>query len=232
MNDVPATATDVDRHLTELLLSTANSSIDFDSILLANRKAELPEIDISPLQGKFLQLLVQLTGANRVLEIGTLGGYSTAWMASGLREGGEVVTIEISALHAGVAAANLKEAGLSDRVTLRLGKAEKILAEMAGDAVDPFDLVFIDADKPSGTIYFESALNLTRPGSVIVCDNVVRGGQILEPEHNNPKHDDPDVRGTQALLQRIAQEPRVSATALQTVGQKGHDGFAIVRVND
>ncbi|MDA8744209.1 O-methyltransferase [Rubripirellula amarantea] len=226
MTDSPSHHSEIDNVLGKLLLATSNSAIDFDSIIDANHKAGLPAIDVSPLQGKLLQLLVQISAAKRVLEIGTLGGYSTAWMATGLPEGGKVTTVEVNATHAGVAASNLKEAGLADRVTLRLGQAAKILDEMINDDVDPFDFVFIDADKPSGVTYFEAAMKLTRPGSVVVCDNVVRSGQILDLET-----DDPDVIGTQQLLRRIADEPRVCATAIQTVGQKGHDGFAIVRVN-
>ena len=215
----------VDSHLANHLLSTANSQIDFDFILQANAAAELPAIDVSPLQGKLLHLLVRISGARRVLEIGTLGGYSTAWMASALPNDGELVTMEVEATHVGVAAANLAQAGLTDRVILRLGAATRILDEMIRDNVDPFDFVFIDADKISGAVYFAAALKLTRPGGTIVCDNVVRAGNIT-----NAASVDPDVLGTQRLLAAIAAESSVEATAIQTVGLKGHDGFAIAIV--
>ena len=148
----------IDQHLADLLLSTANSSVDFEFILKANREADLPEIEVSPLQGKLLQLLIQISGSTRVLEIGTHGGYSTAWMATAMPTGATVMTIEKVATHAGVAAANLKEAGLSDRVTLRLGTAINILNELIADSVKPFDFVFIDADKANGANYFEAAI--------------------------------------------------------------------------
>tara|TARA_R110002049_G_scaffold2750_2_gene21429 strand:+ start:198539 stop:199234 length:696 start_codon:yes stop_codon:yes gene_type:complete len=221
----PAEWQSVDELFERRLLKTSNSAVDFEWITRANAEAGLPAIDVSPLQGKFLHLLVQISGAKRVLEIGTLGGYSTAWMASALPEDGELTTIEINAAHAGVAAANLAQAGLTDRVHLRLGDANAILAEMIRLETSAFDFVFIDADKVSGEAYFKSALELTRPGSTIVCDNMVRGGNIIDEDT-----DDPDVAGTQRLLGAVAAEPSVSATAIQTVGQKGHDGFAIMTV--
>ena len=212
----------VDKLLETQLLRTLNSEVDFEWIIRANAAAELPAIDVSPLQGKFLHLLVGISGARRVLEIGTLGGYSTAWMASALPEDGELTTIELEAKHAGLAAANLGQAGLADRINMRLGDAKRILDELIRDDTEPFDLVFIDADKVSGADYFAAALKLTRKGSTIVCDNVVRGGSVIE------KHsEDPDVIGTQRLLDAIADETSVHSTAIQTVGLKGHDGFAI-----
>lgn len=215
----------VDAYLANELLRTANSEVDFDWILRANASAGLPAIDVSPLQGKFLNLLVKLSGARRVLEIGTLGGYSTAWLSSALPSNGTLTTIDIDANHVGVAASNLSQAGLSDRVNFRLGSATKILDEMLSDEIEPFDFVFIDADKPSGEIYFSAAMKLTRSGSVIVCDNVVRGGGITDNDAQ-----DPDIVGTQSLLSAISAESAVEATAIQTVGLKGHDGFAILRV--
>ncbi len=193
--------------------------------LEANNTAGLPAIDVSPLQGKFLQLLVQITHARRVLEIGTLGGYSTMWMARALPPDGRIVTLEYSPTHADVARANLLRAGLLDRVDLRIGRALDLLPTLAESGAAPFDLVFIDADKRSNPDYLDWALRLSRPGTVIAVDNVVRNGAIV-----NEKSRDPDVIGTRRMTEQIAAHPRLSATVLQTVGDKGYDGIALAVV--
>jgi predicted O-methyltransferase YrrM len=191
--------------------------------LAANAAAGLRPIDVSPAQGKLLHLLVRMTGARRVLEIGTLGGYSTIWMAKALPEGGEVVTLEYEPRHAEIARRNIERAGLSGKVTVRVGAAAETLPLLAAESPAPFDLVFIDADKPSNTIYLDWAIKLGRPGTVIVLDNVVRSGQVADPASS-----DPNVLGSRGAFDFIATNRRLSATALQTVGSKGWDGFAIM----
>jgi predicted O-methyltransferase YrrM len=191
--------------------------------LAANAAAGLRPIDVSPAQGKLLHLLVRMTGARRVLEIGTLGGYSTIWMAKALPEGGEVVTLEYEPRHAEIARRNIERAGLSGKVTVRVGAAAETLPLLAAESPAPFDLVFIDADKPSNTIYLDWAIKLGRPGTVIVLDNVVRCGQVADPASS-----DPNVLGSRGAFDFIATNRRLSATALQTVGSKGWDGFAIM----
>jgi predicted O-methyltransferase YrrM len=193
------------------------------AVLDANAEAGLPPHDVSRLQGKFLDLLVRIAGAKRVLEIGTLGGYSTIWFARAVGPEGRVVTIEADPRHAGVARANLDAAGVADRVALKVGKALDVLPELEGDA--PFDLVFIDADKANTPGYLAWALRLARPGTVIVVDNVVRKGEVLDETGT-----DPDVEGVRRTADMIRDEPRLSATALQTVGVKGHDGFILALV--
>jgi predicted O-methyltransferase YrrM len=188
--------------------------------------AGLPAIAVSATQGKLLHLLVRITHATRVLEVGTLGGYSTIWMARALPAGGRITTLEISNEHARVAQQNLTDAGVADRVEIRVGDARTTLAALAQEKREPFDFVFIDADKPSNPVYFDWALKLGRPGTVIVVDNVGRGGKIVLPESK----DDPNVRGVLELLDAMHSAPRVSATAIQTVGAKGYDGFAIAVV--
>jgi predicted O-methyltransferase YrrM len=190
--------------------------------LAANGAAGLPTIDVSPAQGKLLHLLVRMTGARRILEVGTLGGYSTIWMAKALPEGGELVTLDYEPRHAEVARKNIERAGLADRVTVRLGAAAETLPALAAERPAPFDFVFIDADKPSNTIYLDWAIRLGRPGTVIVLDNVVRNGEVA-----NAASTDPNVRGSRGAFDLMAANPRLSATALQTVGSKGYDGFAI-----
>jgi predicted O-methyltransferase YrrM len=189
--------------------------------LAANAAAGLPAHDVSAPQGKMLSLYVRMTGAQRVLEIGTLGGYSTIWMARALPEGGRVDTIEFSAHHADVAAANLETVGVADRVVLHRGAALDVLPTLQG----PFDLIFIDADKPNNPNYLTWALKLSRPGTVIIGDNVVRGGAVADPASQ-----DPNVIGVRAFLEMIAEDPRLDATAIQTVGEKGWDGFALAVV--
>lgn len=213
---------DVDHYLAHLLIAP---DATLSGALQANADAGLPPIDVSPTLGKFLMLLVKLCGARRVLEIGTLGGYSTIWMARGLPEGGRLVTLESMPKHADVARGNIARAGVADRVEVRLAPAVETLAQLVSEGAKPFDLVFIDADKVNNAAYLEWALMLTKPGSVIVCDNVVRSGRVLEEDGV-----DESVVGTRAFLDQLAADRRLEATALQTVGVKGWDGFAIARV--
>ena len=197
-----------------------------DAALEASKAAGLPEINVAPNQGKLLMLLAQAMGARRILEVGTLGGYSTIWLARGLRPGGSVVTLEANSDYAKVAEANLARAGIADRVEIRVGRALETLPQLAADSAGPFDLVFIDADKPPTTEYFQWALKLTRPGGIIIVDNVVREGAILDADG-----DDRMVQGIRRFFDAVAAEPRVDATVIQTVGGKGHDGMAILRVS-
>ncbi|MET9641872.1 O-methyltransferase [Streptomyces virginiae] len=191
----------------------------------ASEAAGLPAHQVAPNQGKLLHLLARIRGARNILEIGTLGGYSTIWLARALPEGGRLVTLEADERCADTAAANIARAGLEDRVEIRRGRAVDLLPGLTG--LDPFDLVFIDADKPSNPEYLEWALKLTRPGSVIVGDNVVRDGAVVDPAS-----DDPRVRGVRRFTELIAEHPRLTATALQTVGAKGYDGFVMALVTD
>lgn len=186
--------------------------------LIANAEAGMPTHDVSAVQGKFLALLVKLIGARHVLEIGTLGGYSTLWMARALQPGGRVTSIELDPLRAKVAIENCRAAGCADKVDIRIGAASEVLAQLEG----PFDLVFIDADKPNNPVYLEWALKLTRPGSVIVGDNVVRGGAVVDNMST-----DPNVLGVRRFAEMLATDPRLDSTALQTVGEKGWDGFTV-----
>lgn len=191
----------------------------------ANNAAGLPQIDVSPAQGKMLQLFARMTGARRILEIGTLGGYSTIWLARALPEGGRLVTLELEPAHAAVARGNIARAGLDHRVDIRVGAAADTLDGMIRNGEAPFDLVFIDADKPGNVGYLQAALALSRPGTAIVVDNVVREGGVLDAAS-----DDPRIQGTRALFEAIAAEPRLSATAVQTVGAKKWDGFVLAVV--
>ncbi|WP_063017893.1 O-methyltransferase [Nocardia niwae] len=213
---------DVDRYLVETLVADSDS----DAALDANKAAGLPPIDVSPPQGKFLHLLARTGAARRVLEIGTLGGYSTIWLARAVGPKGRVITLEFSAQHAEVARANLERAGVGDRVEIRVGAALDSLPVLAEEDPDPFDLVFIDADKVNNSNYVLWALRLTRPGSVIIVDNVVRGGRIAE-EHA----EDPNAQASRELVELLAAEPSLDATVIQTVGGKGWDGFAYAVVN-
>jgi len=214
--------TAVDQYLGGLLVPPDSA---LDAALQANGAAGLPPIDVSPTQGKLLHLLARMQGARAILEIGTLGGYSTIWLARALPAGGRLITLEANAKHAAVAQANLARAGLADVVELRLGPAIDSLPQLAAAGSSPFDLVFIDADKVSMPDYFAWALKLSRPGSLIIADNVVRGGRVVDATD-----DDPNVGGVRRFLDLLAAEPRVTATAVQTVGSKGYDGFAIALV--
>jgi predicted O-methyltransferase YrrM len=211
--------TSVDRYIEGALL---RRDPVLEAALRANAEAGLPTIDVAPNQGKLLHLLAQMLGARSILEIGTLGGYSTIWLARALPAGGKLVTLEADPKHAEVARANLARAGLAQVVDVRVGPALDTLPSLLGQQ---FDMVFIDADKPNNPVYLGWAVRLTRPGSVIVVDNVVREGAILEAAS-----DDPRIQGTRALFEAIAREPRLDATAIQTVGSKKHDGFVLARV--
>jgi predicted O-methyltransferase YrrM len=214
----------VDRYFCDLLAPVSTDD-KLDATLAANAKAGLPAIDVSRLQGKFLDLLVRISGARRVLEIGTLGGYSTIWMARALPEGGRMVTLEFDPHHAAVARANLENAGVLDRVELMVGRAVDSLAALEDSGASPFDLIFIDADKESYPEYLDWALKLSHPGTTIVADNVVRDGKVVDAEC-----DDPRVQGVRHFTELLAAEPRLSATVIQTVGTKGYDGFALAVV--
>src|ERR1700722_4420252 len=183
--------------------------------LQASEAAGLPHINVSPSQGKFLQLLAQLHGARCILEIGTLGGYSTIWLGRALPPGGRLITLECDAKHAQIALANVARAGLSDIVEVRLGPALDTLPKLAAEKLGPFDLIFIDADKPGYPDYFTWAVKLSRRGTLIIADNVVRKGAITDAASN-----DPNVQGMRRFYDAVAAEPRVSATAIQTVGSK------------
>ena len=213
--------TEVDRYFDRLIPPDPA----FDAALAANRKADLPAIDVTPLQGKFLELLVRISGARRVLEMGTLGGYSTLWLARALPQNGQVITLELEPRHAEIARANLRNAGMLNRVDLRVGRAADLLQALVAGNAAPFDLIFIDADKASYPEYLEWSLKLSRPGTVIVADNVVRDGKVIDPD--NP---DPNIQGVRRFTDLVAAEPRLSSTVLQTVGSKGYDGFAIALV--
>jgi predicted O-methyltransferase YrrM len=213
--------TAVDRYFSDLLVS-ADPALEV--ALEASAAAGLPAINVSPVLGKLLHLLARAIGARNVLEIGTLGGYSTIWLARALPDGGRVISLEADAKHAEVARANIARAGLDNKVEVRLGMALDLLPGLA-ESAEPFDFIFIDADKPNNAAYFDWALKLSRPGSIIIVDNVVRDGDVLDADS-----DSPTVRGVRRFLERLAAEPRVSATAIQTVGTKGYDGFAIALV--
>ena len=213
---------EVDAFLDGLLVGHDPS---LEGALVANEVGGLPAIDLSPTQGKLLYLFARLVGARRILELGTLGGYSTIWLARALPADGRLISLELDPAYADVARANIDRAGFSELVEIRVGPALEALPALAGENGRPFDLVFVDADKESTPEYFQWALALTRPGSLIVVDNVVRGGAILDP-----KHADPRVRAMRTFVEQLAAEPRVSATVIQTVGSKGHDGFAVALV--
>jgi predicted O-methyltransferase YrrM len=197
-----------------------------DAVLQANAAAGLPAIDVSAVQGKMLHLLARGMGARRILEIGTLGGYSTIWLARALPQDGHLVTLELDSHHAEVARANLSRARLSDGVEVRVGPAAQALEAMVATGEAPFDFIFVDADKEGYPDYLRAAMRLSRPGPMIVFDNVVREGGILDPDHADPR-----VQGTRALFEAMAAEPRLSATAVQTVGAKKWDGFALAIVD-
>ncbi len=203
-----------------------NTIVGQDAALEAAQQAAaaagFPPISVTAAQGKFLQLLVRIHGAKKILEIGTLAGYSTIWMARALPPGGKLISLEFDPRHAEVARANLQRAGLSGVVEVRVGAALDSLPELEG----PFDLIFIDADKQNNAGYFQWALKLSRPGSVIVVDNVVRGGKVADPNGA-----DENALGVRRMVDLIAAEPRVSATAIQTVGGKSYDGFVLAVVN-
>lgn len=207
----------VDSYLTDALLP---ADPVLEAALAESRRPGLPDIAVSPPQGKLLMLMAQMIGARRTLEIGTLGGYSTIWPGRALPPDGELVTLEFDPSHAEVARKTIARAGLAGQVAVRVGRAMDHLPTLEG----PFDFTFTDADKASSPLYFREALRLSRAGSVIVVDNVVRQGLVIE------SLDDPNVEGIRAMIALIAAEPRVEATAVQTVGSKGWDGFCLIRV--
>jgi predicted O-methyltransferase YrrM len=215
--------TAVDQYINDLFVGhdpTLSAALD------SSTAAGLPPIQVSPNQGKLLHLIARIQGARNILEIGTLGGYSTIWLARALPAGGSVITLEADPKHADVARSNFARAGLTAVVELRLGAALETLLQIAAEQRGPFDLVFIDADKATMPEYFDWALKLSRPGSVIIADNVVRDGAVIDAA--SP---DPDIQGVRRFNEILAAEKRVTATELQTVGSKGYDGFAMILVN-
>lgn len=213
------TWTAVDDYLNELIV---RPDAALNSALEASRAGRLPRIAVSAPQGKLLNLLARAMGARRILEIGTLGGYSAIWLARALPPGGRLISLEYSPKHAEVARANLERAGLADVAEVRVGRGLDLTPALSG----PFDFFFIDADKEGYPDYFRACLGLSRPGSVMVFDNMVREGEVIDSATR-----DADVRAARRLYQDIAAEPRVSATAIQTVGSKGYDGFCMLIVN-
>ncbi|TXS54950.1 O-methyltransferase [Streptomyces sp. t39] len=213
----------VDRYVTDLLVPADEA---LDAALAASEAAGLPPIAVAPNQGKFLHLLARVQGARRILEIGTLGGYSAIWLARALPEHGRLISLEFDPAHADVARANLDRAGLGAVAEVRTGAALDLLPRIEKEpGAGPFDLVFVDADKVNNPRYVEWALRLTRPGSLIVVDNVVRGGAVTDASSQ-----DPAVTGTREMFELVANEPRLDATAVQTVGVKGWDGLLVARV--
>ncbi|MFJ6459953.1 O-methyltransferase [Streptomyces sp. NPDC091387] len=215
---------EVDDYFNALLLGPDEA---LEAAVEASDRAGLPAIQVAANQGKLLHLLARLQGARTVLEIGTLGGYSTIWLARALPAGGRVVTLEADPECAEVARRNIERAGLADVVEIRVGPALDTLPELAEQGYGPFDVVFIDADKPSNPDYLAWSLKLTRPGSLIVADNVVRDGEVVDAGSQDPK-----VRGVRRFTERVAAEPTLTATALQTVGGKGYDGLLMALVTE
>jgi predicted O-methyltransferase YrrM len=214
--------TAVDRYLTDRLLEPDAA---LEAALAASAAAGLPAHGVSPTQGRLLQLLARIQGARTILELGTLGAYSTIWLARALPSDGRLVTLEATPRYAEVAQANIARARLADVVELRVGLAEESMAQLAAEGHGPFDLVFIDADKASNAQYLTAALELSRPGTLIVADNVIRDGAVIDADTT-----DPSVRGVRRFFDLLASESRVSATAIQTVGEKGYDGFVLAVV--
>jgi predicted O-methyltransferase YrrM len=217
-------AIQVDEYFDELLVKPDPI---LEAALAAGLAAGMPQIQVSPTQGKFLHLLALIQGARRVLEVGTLAGYSTIWLGRALPPDGCLISLEVNPRYAEVARANLRRAGLEAITEVVVGPAVDSLAALVEGSVEPFDLVFIDADKERNPDYVGWALRLSHPGSVIVVDNVVRQGRVVDAENR-----DPNITGTRRMFENIAKEPRLEATAVQTVGLKGYDGFAVLRVKD
>jgi predicted O-methyltransferase YrrM len=214
--------TAVDRYLADRLLEPDAA---LDAALAASTDAGLPAHGVSPTQGRLLELLARIQGACTILELGTLGAYSTIWLARALPAGGRLVTLELDAGYAEVARANLARAGLADVVEVRIGPARETLAALAAEGHEPFDFVFIDADKAANAEYLAAALELSRPGALIVADNVIRGGALIDESDT-----DPAIAAQRRFHEMLAAEPRVEATTIQTVGGKGYDGFSIALV--
>ncbi len=220
----PTQWADVDEYIASMLIP---SDPVLEAALQASAEAGLPPHNVSAAQGKFLALQVRALGAKRVLEVGTLGGYSSIWMARALPEGGRLITLEGNPKHVEVAESNIRRAELEGVVDVRLGVAAETLAQLVAGSADPFDFVFIDADKVNNTVYLARAIELTRPGGVIIIDNVVRSGAVLESEST-----DANVQGVRQLNEMLANDARVIATEVQTVGSKGYDGFAFIWVKE
>jgi predicted O-methyltransferase YrrM len=216
--------TAVDDYLTQLFVP---SDSVLNAALQTSNEAGLPPINVSPTQGKLLYIIARVCQARSILEIGTLGGYSTIWLARALPKGGRLVTLELNSKHAEVARANIERANLSDIVEVRVGEALTTLPQLSAENSAPFDLVFIDADKQNAPAYFEWSLKLTRCGGLIITDNVIRNGAVIDAAS-----DDINVQGVRELNASLAAEPRVTATAIQTVGSKGYDGFAIALITN
>jgi predicted O-methyltransferase YrrM len=214
--------TSVDRYFSDKFLQ---KDPILDAAVESAEKAGLPPIAVSPNQGKFLHMLAQLVDARAILELGTLGGYSTIWLARGMRDRGRLITVELDPKHAEVAKSNISRAGLKDVVDVRIGSALDVLPQLAAEKRGPFDLIFIDADKQNIPEYFEWSMKLSHPGTVIIVDNVVRDGEVIDP--NSP---DDRIAGVRKFVDLLAAESRASATTIQTVGTKGYDGFAMVLV--
>lgn len=214
--------TAVDHYLVDTLRL---SDPTIEAALAANAAAGLPSIDVSPTQGALLHLFARMLKARRILEIGTLGGYSTIHLARALPQDGRLLTLEFSPLHAEVAKANIDRAGLSSLVELRVGPALESLPKLVAEKPEPFDLIFLDADKPNNPNYLPYAIELSHPGTLILCDNIIRDGEIIDAESS-----DENVQGQRKLLEAIAAHPRLMNTAIQTVGSKGYDGFAMALV--
>jgi len=215
--------TAVDSYISETVVP---SDAALDAALEASIKAELPAIAVTPNQGKLLHIFARLVNARRVLEIGTLGGYSTIWLARALPDDGRLISLELNPKHAEVARGSIDRAGLTKKVEVKLGKALDTLPKLAAEGSGPFDLIFIDADKASIPEYFKWSLKLSRPGSLIIVDNVVRKGAVIEADSS-----DQDVQGVRRLNEMLAKEKRVTATTIQTVGSKGYDGITVALVN-
>lgn len=213
---------EVDEYLGDKLLAGDTA---LDAALKDSEAAGLPAIAVTATQGKFLQMLAEMIGARTVLEIGTLGGYSTIWFARALPLDGHIITLEVDRAHADVARKNFARAGFQKMIDLRLGNALDTLPVLVDEQRGPFDLIFIDADKPNIPEYFDWAMKLSRPGTVIIVDNVVRDGGVVDA-----KSKDPSIQGVRRFIDQLGRDKRVTATAIQTVGSKGYDGFAIVRV--
>lgn len=218
---------DVDSYIAEHLIGEEPC---LDAALAASEMAGLPPMAVSPNQGKFLELLARAQQARSILEFGTLGGYSTIWLARALPTDGRLVTLERDPTYAEVARRNIVNAGFNEVVEIRIGPAVEQLRQLHADDLPPFDLIFIDADKRSNPTYLEWSLRLSRPGTLIVADNVVRAGAILDPQAGDPELGDGGIGGLRRFYEMLAAEPRLSATAIQTVGVKGHDGFALALV--
>ncbi len=216
--------TAVDRYISEALIPPDPA---LEATLKASKKAGLPAIAVAPNQGKLLMILAQAIGARSILELGSLGGYSTIWLARALPGDGRLITLEFDPKHAEVTRANVAHAGLAEKVEVRVGKALDSLPQLAAEGLGPFDFIFIDADKGNYPGYLEWALKLSRPGTMIIGDNVVRDGDVINAD--NP---DPSVQGVRRMNEIIAAEPRLTATAIQTVGSKGYDGFMIAIVKN